>query len=87
MPIARFSSRIKNERRAREHHRVEFAPDRIWVIGDTPHDVACARAIGAKAIAVATGHADQAKLRASQPDAYFEDLNDAQAFITLVTRS
>src|SRR3954447_7133575 len=28
--------------------------DRIWVIGDTPLDVQCARAIGARAVAVAT---------------------------------
>ena len=30
-------------------------PERIWVVGDTPLDVQCARAIGAKALAVATG--------------------------------
>lgn len=72
-------------RRAFEHTGVQFSPDKVWIIGDTPHDVACARAIGARAIAVATGHADQAKLRAAEPDAYFEDLNDAQAFIELIT--
>ena len=32
-----------------------FAPDRIIVIGDTPLDVDCAHAYGARAIAVATG--------------------------------
>lgn len=29
--------------------------DRLFVIGDTPHDIHCARAIGARAVAVATG--------------------------------
>ncbi len=32
-----------------------FPPDRIVVIGDTPLDVDCAHAYGARAIAVATG--------------------------------
>jgi phosphoglycolate phosphatase-like HAD superfamily hydrolase len=30
---------------------VEFAAAEIYVIGDTPHDIACARAFDAKAIA------------------------------------
>jgi phosphoglycolate phosphatase-like HAD superfamily hydrolase len=32
-----------------------FAPDRALVIGDTPHDISCARAIGVRALAVASG--------------------------------
>jgi phosphoglycolate phosphatase len=34
------------------------------VIGDTPHDIDCAKAIGARAIAVATGVYSAADLRA-----------------------
>jgi phosphoglycolate phosphatase-like HAD superfamily hydrolase len=34
----------------------KFTPDRILIIGDTPKDIACAHAIGAKCLAVATGH-------------------------------
>jgi phosphoglycolate phosphatase-like HAD superfamily hydrolase len=42
--------------RARERHGVEFPPERIFVLGDTPHDVSCARAVGAQAVAIATGN-------------------------------
>jgi phosphoglycolate phosphatase-like HAD superfamily hydrolase len=34
----------------------KFTTDRILIIGDTPKDIACAHAIGAKCLAVATGH-------------------------------
>ncbi len=50
--------------------------DRVWVIGDTPLDVQCARAIGAKAAAVATGHHDVERLRETRPDLLFADLSD-----------
>jgi phosphoglycolate phosphatase-like HAD superfamily hydrolase len=30
-------------------------PGHVFVIGDTPHDIECARAVGARAIAVASG--------------------------------
>ena len=38
---------------ARRHGPVR--PDGVFVIGDTPHDIECAAAIGARTIAVATG--------------------------------
>jgi phosphoglycolate phosphatase len=42
--------------------------DQVVVIGDTPYDIRCARAIGAKALAVATGGARIEDLRLHQPD-------------------
>ena len=42
--------------------------DEVLVIGDTPLDIRCARAIGAKALAVATGSHPLAELRVHQPD-------------------
>lgn len=44
-----------------------FAPDRIIVIGDTPLDVDCAHAYGARAIAVATGTFSHEALAATKP--------------------
>ncbi len=47
-----------------------------WVIGDTIHDVACARHIDAKSIAVGTGRVDQQELIASDPTFYITDLSE-----------
>jgi phosphoglycolate phosphatase len=52
------------------------ALDDIWVIGDTPWDVRCARAIGARAAAVATGIFSTAELEAEQPELVLADLSD-----------
>ena len=51
-------------------------PQQIWVIGDTPLDVRCARAIGAKVAAVATGVHSFDELVDSQPDVALHDLSD-----------
>jgi len=83
-------SSIRNElgphakRRAQEKHGEEFPPERIFVIGDTPHDVACARAIGAKAIAVATGSFTKRQLKDCGADAVFTDLAHPKAFFDLL---
>ena len=47
----------------------------VLVIGDTPLDIACARAVGAKVLAVATGSFSVEKLREHQPDWAVEDLS------------
>ena len=54
------------------------------IIGDTPSDVACGRNIGARAIAVATGHYDVAALAACGPEAVFADLTDTEAVVRAI---
>ncbi|HYF63126.1 MAG TPA: HAD family hydrolase [Herpetosiphonaceae bacterium] len=49
----------------------------VVVIGDTPNDIACARAAGVRVVAVATGQFDQAAL--GEADAVLPNLNDADA--------
>jgi phosphoglycolate phosphatase len=58
-----------------------FPPDRIFIVGDTPLDVACARAGGVRAVAVATGGFDAALLAAAGADVVFEDLGDTAAVL------
>lgn len=48
----------------------------VVVIGDTPLDVACARAAGARAVAVATGSSGVSELEAAGADVVFADLAD-----------
>lgn len=59
----------------------EFAPEDIYVIGDTPHDVACGRAIGAQTVALATGRYSADDLRACGADFVFDDLSNITPFI------
>ena len=47
---------------------------------DRSYDIACGRAIGARTLAVATGHSDPDVLRAHRPDAFLPDLSDATRF-------
>ena len=51
------------------------------VLGDTPEDIACARAIDAFAVAVATGRHKVEELLESGADAAFEDFSDTEAVL------
>jgi phosphoglycolate phosphatase-like HAD superfamily hydrolase len=57
----------------------ELTDDQVLVIGDTPLDIRCARAIRAKVLAVATGGAKFEELAKHQPDWLARDLNDINA--------
>lgn len=67
--------------RAAEFSGRDFPPEDTFVLGDTPHDVACARAIGAVAVAIATGGHSLEDLAKHAPDFLFDDLSDVQAVL------
>jgi phosphoglycolate phosphatase-like HAD superfamily hydrolase len=67
---------------AREHCGDHVCGDHIWVIGDTPLDIRCARAIGAKVVAVATGTFTVEQLQAHAPDLAVETLSDTERLLT-----
>ena len=69
--------------RAREKHGVEFANSDVFILGDTPHDIACARAIDAKAVAIATGDYSFEQLANHQPDFLFHDLGDIEKALAI----
>jgi phosphoglycolate phosphatase len=59
---------------------------RCVVVGDTEHDIACARAAGAHAVAVATGIRPHAELARYEPDLLLEDLTDTEAVLAWARR-
>lgn len=62
--------------RAVEKHGISFEAADIFVLGDTPKDVDCARAAGFVAVAIATGKYSREELAAHAPDFLFDDLAD-----------
>jgi phosphoglycolate phosphatase len=86
--VAAYGSDDADRRRlpaiARERARAlghDFSFDRITIIGDTPHDVECARCCGATAVAVATGQHPAADLATCEPDMLFSDLADVDRVV------
>ena len=70
--------------RARGCGLPEIAPSDVLVVGDTPHDVSCAHAAGAVAVAVATGGHTVEQLRNTGAENVFDDLSDTAAFLKLL---
>jgi phosphoglycolate phosphatase-like HAD superfamily hydrolase len=70
--------------RARRCGLPEIAAGHVVVVGDTPHDIACARAAGAIAVGVATGGFTADQLIACRADVVFENLADVGAFLALL---
>lgn len=71
-------------KRAGDFSGVGFAPDRVFVIGDTPHDIACGKAIGARTVAVATGGYRKEELARHEPSHLCDDLSDVDGFLNWI---
>jgi phosphoglycolate phosphatase len=57
----------------------QYATEDVIIIGDTPKDIACAHAIGARCLAVGTGHFQTPALLPYEPWLCLEDLADTAA--------
>jgi phosphoglycolate phosphatase-like HAD superfamily hydrolase len=75
------------QQRAREVLGLELAGSAVVIIGDTPADIACGRAIGARAIGVATGRYSVTELAQHAPAAVFADLRDTAALVRAIVES
>ena len=56
-------------------------PARIWVVGDTTRDIRCARAIGARVLAVTTGATSRDELEQAAPDLLLDDMTEAGGWV------
>jgi phosphoglycolate phosphatase len=72
------------QRRASETLGMDIAGDRLVVIGDTPADIECGRALGARAIGVASGHYTVEQLKAHDPYAVFPSLKNTQQVLETI---
>jgi phosphoglycolate phosphatase len=70
--------------RAQQCGLPQIATADVLVVGDTPHDVACAHAAGAVPVAVATGGYTIEQLRSSGSEIVLQDLSDTRAFLQLL---
>lgn len=69
--------------RARRFRGETYGPDEVWVIGDTPNDLACARAGGVRCLLVGTG--GQEGLDDLGADAVLADLGDVDRAFSILT--
>lgn len=81
-PFGAFADH-SDDRNELARHAVQFAsaelgenpsPENVYIIGDTPRDIECAKSIGAHSVAVATGQFTGSQLAECEPDHLFDDL-------------
>lgn len=70
--------------KAAAHHAGPFSTADTWVIGDTPRDLACAVAGGARCALVATGTYGRDELEGLGADAVLDELADTDAVLSLL---
>jgi phosphoglycolate phosphatase-like HAD superfamily hydrolase len=71
---------IERGKKFLNHKRVD---ERVFVIGDTPHDIIHGKAAGAKTVAVATGSYSMRDLEEHDPYHLFEDFSDLESVLKI----
>ena len=73
-------------REAEKETGIKFSKRDVFVIGDTPLDVECAKYGGVKSIAVATGSESFGNLKKEKPDYVFKDFSDINLILEAINR-
>jgi phosphoglycolate phosphatase len=71
-------------RRASELRNRRFRLDEVWVVGDTHHDLACARAAGVRCLLVETGWEPLPESARAEADAVLPDLSDVDTVLKVI---
>ena len=66
-------------------HTRHADPSRTWIVGDTPHDIACAKAHNCRSLGVATGMFTSEQLTAAGACHAAEDLSDTDEIVGVLT--
>ncbi|HET9078555.1 MAG TPA: HAD hydrolase-like protein [Acidimicrobiales bacterium] len=72
-------------RRLEAERGIRLSGEQVWIVGDTPRDLGCARAAGARCLLVATGRYRLDELDGLGADAALADLADTGAVLELLT--
>jgi phosphoglycolate phosphatase-like HAD superfamily hydrolase len=78
---------IASEARAQARYHARGKLDGVMVIGDTVHDIRCARSIGACAVAVPTGNTSADQLREEAPDLVVGDLTEVEPLLERINEN
>ena len=70
--------------RAQAELGIDLEGEHLVIIGDTPADIECGRALGVRAIGVATGSYSVDELRRHAPHAVFETLADTARVVSAI---
>jgi phosphoglycolate phosphatase-like HAD superfamily hydrolase len=73
--------------RVRDLRGETYLPEEVWVIGDTRHDLSCAKAAGVRCLIVGTGRDGFEPVRDLDADAVVENLADVDGIIKTLLAS
>ncbi len=73
--------------KARQLTGKTFTDHDVIIIGDTEHDIACARVLNAKSIAVATGNFSAEELKKHHPHVLYENLGNTDVVVNEILHS
>ena len=73
------------QRRILKNKGLHLDFSKMVIVGDTVHDIECAKASGAVSITVGTGGTPKETLMEKNPDYYFDDLADTENFLKVIS--
>lgn len=69
---------------AEDHMKTTLSRQEIFLFGDSIYDLDCAKRLGIRSVAVATGWAEEKKLLACKPDYFFKDLTETHQVLKVL---